>query len=139
MGVRNRERLFPPGRFQDLETARLEDSSREPSHPVFVLHQQHGSIGSDRPGRCRRDCRLLRLDGSDAAGEREAAELLGIKGSTFPAKKALGQARRLGHESVVRSIDLLAQADLDLRGGKLWPAPLVLEVLVARLASLAKK
>lgn len=96
-------------------------------HPFQVLATLHTHFA-----------RMLRLDGSDAAGEREAAELLGVKGSTFPAKKALGQARRLGHQRVVRAIDLLAQADLDLRGGKLWPDHLVLEVLVARLATLAK-
>lgn len=82
--------------------------------------------------------RMLRLDGADVAGEREAAELLGLKGSTFPAKKALGQVRRLGHDRIVRAIDLLAQADIDLRGGNAWPDDLVLEVLVARLATLSK-
>lgn len=96
-------------------------------HPFQVLATLHTHFG-----------RMLRLDGSDVAGEKEAAELLGMKGSTFPARKALGQTRRLGHERVIKSIDLLAQADLDLRGGKLWPDHLVLEVLVARLASLAK-
>lgn len=96
-------------------------------HPFQVLSTLHTHYA-----------RMLRLDGSDVAGEREAAELLGMKGSTFPAKKALGQTRRLGHDRVVRSIDLLAQADLDLRGGKLWPDHLVLEVLVARLATLSK-
>jgi DNA polymerase-3 subunit delta len=82
--------------------------------------------------------RMLRLDGADVAGERDAAELLGLKGSTFPAKKALGQVRRLGHDRIVRAIDLLAQADIDLRGGNAWPDHLVLEVLVARLATLSK-
>jgi DNA polymerase-3 subunit delta len=82
--------------------------------------------------------RMLRLDGAEVTGEKEAAELLGMKGSTFPAKKAMGQARRLGHDRIVRAIDLLAQADLDLRGGKAWPDGLVLEVLVARLATLSK-
>jgi DNA polymerase-3 subunit delta len=96
-------------------------------HPFQVLATLHTHYA-----------RILRLDGSDAAGEREAAELLGIKGSTFPAKKALGQARRLGHDRIVRAIDLLAQADLDLRGGKLWPDNLVLEVLVARLATMSR-
>ena len=38
---------------------------------------------------------------------------------------------------MVRAVDLLAEADLDLRGGKAWPDDLVLEVLVARLARLA--
>lgn len=82
--------------------------------------------------------RMLRLDGADVTSEKQAADLLGMKGSTFPAKKALGQARKLGHERVVRAIDLLAEADLDLRGGKAWPDHLVLEVLVARLATLSK-
>lgn len=96
-------------------------------HPFQVLATLHTHYA-----------RMLRLDGSDVAGEREAAELLGMKGSTYPAKKALGQTRRLGHDRIVRSIDLLAQADLDLRGGKLWPDNLVLEVLVARLATMAR-
>jgi hypothetical protein len=30
-------------------------------------------------------------------------------------------------------VELLAQADLDLRGAKAWPDELVMEVLVARL------
>ncbi len=82
--------------------------------------------------------RMLALDGADVATERQAAELLGMKGSTFPAKKALGQARRLGHDRMVRAIDLLAEADLDLRGAKAWPDHLVLEVLVARLATMSR-
>lgn len=82
--------------------------------------------------------RMLRLDGAPVTGERDAAELLGMKGSTFPAKKALGQVRRLGHDRIIRAVDLLHQADLDLRGGKAWPDRLVLEVLVARLASTSR-
>jgi len=82
--------------------------------------------------------RMLRLDGAQVAGEKGAAELLGMKGSTYPAKKALGQARRLGHERIVRAVELLHQADLDLRGGKAWPDRLVLEVLVARLATASR-
>jgi len=96
-------------------------------HPFQVLGTLHSHYA-----------RMLRLDGADVTGEKEAAELLGMKGSTFPAKKAMGQARRLGHDRVVRAIDLLAQADLDLRGGKLWPNHLVLEVLVARLATMSR-
>jgi DNA polymerase-3 subunit delta len=82
--------------------------------------------------------RMLTLDGAPVTGEKDAAALLGLKGSTFPARKALSQARKLGHERVVRAIDLLALADLDLRGGKAWPDDLVLEVLVARLARLSR-
>ncbi len=82
--------------------------------------------------------RMLALDGAPVTGEKDAAALLGMKGSTFPARKALSQARRLGHERVVEAIELLAGADIDLRGGKAWPDGLVLEVLVARLARLAR-
>lgn len=80
--------------------------------------------------------RLLRLDGAGAADEKEAAELLGIKGSTFPARKALRQTRKLGSTRIARSIELLAQADLDLRGATAAPPDAVLEVLVARLTQL---
>jgi DNA polymerase-3 subunit delta len=82
--------------------------------------------------------RIVRLDGAEVTGEKEAAEALGLKGSTFPARKALGQARKLGHDRIVRMLDLVAEADLDLRGGKAWPDRLVLEVLVARLATMSR-
>jgi DNA polymerase-3 subunit delta len=82
--------------------------------------------------------RILRLDGAAVAGEKDAAVILGMKGSTFPAKKALAQARRLGSHHARESIGLLARADIDLRGTVDWPNELVLEVLVARLARLAR-
>jgi DNA polymerase-3 subunit delta len=82
--------------------------------------------------------RKLALDGAAVTGEKDAARLIGLKGSTFPARKALTQVRKLGHDRVVRAVDLLATADIDLRGGKAWPDVLVLEVLVARLAALAR-
>jgi DNA polymerase-3 subunit delta len=78
--------------------------------------------------------RMLRLDDPDIKGEKAAAEVLGIKGSTFPAKKALDGARRLGSDKLADIATLLAQADLDLHGTKAWPPELVVEVLVARLA-----
>ena len=83
--------------------------------------------------------RMLRLDGAGVADERQAAEVLGLKGSTFPARKALGQTRRLGSEGVARAIRLLADADMALRGTLDWPDELVMEVLVARLASLSSR
>ena len=83
--------------------------------------------------------RMLRLDGAGAADERQAAEILAMKGSTFPARKILGQTRRLGSEKVARAIRLLADADLALRGTIDWPDELVLEVLVARLAALSAR
>jgi DNA polymerase-3 subunit delta len=81
---------------------------------------------------------MLRLDGAGARNDAEAAQLLGLKGSTFPAKKALTQARKLGSQRIRRAIALLAEADLDLRGAKAWPDELVMEVLVARLAQLPR-
>ena len=94
-------------------------------HPLAVLATLHTHYS-----------RMLLLDGAPVAGEKGAAELLGLKG--YPARKLLAQARRLGHDRIVRAIDLLATADIDLRGGKAWPAELVMEVLVARLAQLAR-
>lgn len=82
--------------------------------------------------------RMLRLDGAGARGEKEAAQLLGLKGSTFPAKKALSQSRRLGGPGVRRAVQLLATADVDLRGARAWPGELVMEVLVARLTALSR-
>jgi DNA polymerase III subunit delta len=96
-------------------------------HPLVVLATLHRHYGQ-----------MLRLDGAGARNDTEAAQLLGLKGSTFPAKKALSQARRLGSTKVRRAIALVAEADLDLRGQKSWPDGLVMEVLVARLAQLSR-
>ena len=59
-----------------------------------------------------------------------------MKGSTFPARKALRQSRKLGSKRIARSVELLAQADLDLRGATAVAPEAVLEVLVARLTQL---
>ena len=97
-------------------------------HPLQIMANLHGHFG-----------RMLALDGAEVRGERDAAALLGLRGSSYPARKALEQGRRLGHDRVARAVTLLAQADLDLRGAKAWPEALVMEVLVARLASLARR
>ena len=81
--------------------------------------------------------RLLRLDGSGIRDETAAAETLGV--STFPAKKALTASRRLGAVKIARSLRLVADADLDLRGRTAWPPELVGEVLVARLATISRR
>jgi DNA polymerase-3 subunit delta len=83
--------------------------------------------------------RMLRLDGARVGDEKGAAALLGMKGSTFPAKKALTQTRKLGSAKVQRAIRLLAEADLQLRGTVAWPPELVMEVLIARLTSLSRR
>ncbi len=96
-------------------------------HPLVVMATLHNHFS-----------RMLRLDGLEAVDEAGAAKLLGLKGSTFPARKALDGARSLGSEGVAEALRLLAAADLDLRGAKAWPERLVLEVLVARLSRLRR-
>ncbi|MBA3653329.1 MAG: DNA polymerase III subunit delta [Actinobacteria bacterium] len=95
-------------------------------HPLVVMATLHRHYAS-----------MLRLDGSGVTNENEAAALLGAK--PYPAKKALNQSRRLGRAALGRAIELLAAADLDLRGASAWPEELVLEVLVARLSRLAPR
>lgn len=97
-------------------------------HPLQVLATLQGHYG-----------RMLRLDGAPVTGEKDAAAALGIKGSTYPAKKALAGARRLGHDGVAQAIALLARADLDLKGKSGLDGRTVLEVLVARLSRLGRR
>jgi len=97
-------------------------------HPLVIMATLHTHFG-----------RMLRLDGADVADETAAAALLGMSGgSTYPAKKALLQARKLGHAPIARAIHLLAEADLALKGAIDWPGQTVLEVLVARLSGLVR-
>jgi DNA polymerase-3 subunit delta len=112
-----------PGALDKLQRM-LSGGGRHPLQVMATLHTQFA--------------RMLALDGAPVAGEKDAARLLGLKGSTFPARKALAQTRKLGHDRIVRALDLLAGADLDLRGRKAWPENLVMEVLVARLARLSR-
>jgi len=81
---------------------------------------------------------LLRLDGAGVRSADEAAGLLGLR-SSFPARKALEQANRLGSLRIARAIRLLAEADLDIRGSTALPGETVLEVLVARLSRLGRQ
>jgi DNA polymerase III subunit delta len=80
--------------------------------------------------------RVLRLEGSGISNEKEAAAALGMKGSTFPAKKALQLARSMGRQRVRRAVELLADADLAVRGTTAVDPRTTMEVLVARLATL---
>jgi DNA polymerase-3 subunit delta len=95
-------------------------------HPLQVMAVLHGHYG-----------RLARLDGVEARTETEAAGAMGIKPG-FPARKALQQYRKLGGGGIQRAIDLLATADLDLRGAKDLPDDVVMDVLVARLSRLRR-
>ena len=96
---------------------------RHPLQLMAILHAHYG--------------RLARLDGVAVGSEAQAAEVLGIKPG-FPAKKALTQYRRLGGDGVRRAIDLLAGADLDLRGRRDLDDDVVMEILVARLSRLRR-
>ena len=95
--------------------------SRHPLQLMATLHNHY--------------VRLLKLDGAEANSEQAVADVLGIKAG-FPARKAMDQYRKLGGGGVGRAIDLLAQADLDLRGRRELAEDLVMEVLVARLSRL---
>lgn len=81
--------------------------------------------------------RMLRLDGSGVRDDKAAASLLGMKGSSFPAKKAMEQGKRLGTAKLSRATVLMAAADADLRGRTAQSADAVIETLVARLAALS--
>jgi len=82
----------------------------------------------------------LAVQSPEPVTEAQAAEILGLaKGrSTFPARKALDLARRLGPARLGDAVVALAGAELDLKGKTDWPPELVLEVLVARLCRLAR-
>lgn len=98
-------------------------------HPLVVMASLHNHFA-----------RMLRLDGDpEINDERAAAAALGMTGSTFPARKALNQARRLGHEPIARAMMLLADADGALKGTIDWPGEIVMEVLVARLSLLSRR
>lgn len=68
----------------------------------------------------------------------QAADELGMK--EFPAKKAVEQAARLGVGRARRAYELLAEADVALRGGGgVLDEQAVLDVLVVRLAALTPR
>lgn len=96
-----------------------------PMHPLQVMGLLHSHYR-----------RLLRLDDPSIRSAADAVAALGGKIKEYPAKKALAQARALGVDGIRRAFDLLAQADLDLKGARGIPEGAVMELLVARLAAL---
>ena len=96
----------------------LDAGGRHPTEVIGVLHRHYSN--------------MLALDGVTQLDAAEAAQLLGVR-SPFVAKKAMEQGRRLGTERIAQAINLLADADLDVKGRTALPSDLVLEVLVARL------
>ena len=93
------------------------------SHPFQVL----GLLAN-------RYAQMMKIDGRGVRTAQDAAGILG--GHEFAAKKVLETYLRLGSAQVARAVSLIAEADLDLRGGKDWEPEMVLEVLVARLSRL---
>ncbi len=104
----------------------MEAGARHPLVVLAILHRHFGSI--------------LRVQSPGITSEAEAAEALGIaRGrSTFPARKALDAARRLGPRGSGDAITALADAELALKGKLDWGPEVVLEVLVARLCRLSR-
>jgi hypothetical protein len=104
----------------------MEAGSRHPLVVLAILHRHFGNI--------------LRVQSPDIATEAQAAEALGIaKGrSTFPARKALDAARRLGMRGSGDAVIALADAELALKGKLDWEPEAILEVLVARLCRLSR-
>ena len=76
--------------------------------------------------------KLMRLDGPELNSPQDAMSIIGSK-SEFQAKKYLNQYRRLGGEGIDQAVQLLARADVDLRGGKDLGEELTMEILIARL------
>jgi DNA polymerase-3 subunit delta len=96
---------------------------RHPLQIMAILHAHYGNVA--------------KLDGIDARSDADVMAATGVK-SSFPARKALDNFRRLGGPAVKRAFELLAEADLDLRGARELPPELVMEVLVARLSKLRR-
>ena len=93
-------------------------------HPLQIMAQLHNHFA-----------RLAKLDGPSVQSVGDAEALTGAKG--FQAEKALKAYRNLGSSGLRRAFDLLATADLDLRGRTGLENDVVMDVLVARLAKLA--
>ena len=90
--------------------------------------------------------RMARLEGAEVSSPEEAAQLLGM--NPFGAKKLLAMANRMGAERIADAVHLIADADVDLKGGVSYGGKdlntdqdvtdlTVIEVLVARLARLS--
>ena len=93
-------------------------------HPLQIMAQLHNHFA-----------RLAKLDGPSPQSVNDVMVLLNVK--SYPAEKALKAYRNLGSSGLRRAFDLLATADLDLRGRTGLENDVVMDVLVARLAKLA--
>ncbi len=107
-------------------------SSREPKpmHPLQIM----GML-------TRHYETLVRIDSPDVKSKQQAAAVLGMK--DYPAGLRLTTAQRMGSRGIAHAFQLLAQADLDFRGGvggrRAIPSETVIELLVVRLCGVAKR
>lgn len=95
-------------------------------HPLQVMATLHAHYQ-----------RLARLDGVDARNEDDVAQALGIKPG-FPARKALEHYRSMGSAAIRRAFEILASADVDLRGRRDLPDDVTMDIAVARLSRLRR-
>jgi DNA polymerase III delta subunit len=93
-------------------------------HPLQIMSLLHGHY-----------TKLMKLDGPDIRNTQDAMSIIGSK-SDFQAKKYVSTYQRLGTRNVGAAVQLLARADIDLRGGKDLEEELILEILIARLSRL---
>ncbi len=100
----------------------MHGGGRHPLQLMATLHAHYSAIA--------------KLDGTAARSEKDVEQITGLKG--FRARKTLDNHRRLGGDATRRAVELLAAADLDLRGDTDLDDELVMEVLVARLSKLAQ-
>ncbi len=94
-------------------------------HPLAVLSVLHRHYQA-----------MLRMDGEEPVSSEEAAGILGIR-SSFVARKATDQSKRLGRSRLRQAIVLLGEADADIRGATALAPEAVVELLVSRLSRLS--
>lgn len=100
----------------------------KPVHPLQIVAILHSHYR-----------RLLKLDDPGIRSAEDAAAVLGGRTSANSARYRLKQARALGSDGLRRAFDLLARADLDLKGARAIPDDAVLDVLVSRLCGLSAR
>jgi DNA polymerase-3 subunit delta len=98
-------------------------------HPLVVLAILHRHFSN-----------VLKVQAPSVRTEAQAAAALGIAQgrSTFPAKKALDAARKLGPRGAGDAIMMLADAELDIKGRTGMDPETVMDILVARLCRMSK-
>jgi DNA polymerase-3 subunit delta len=122
------ERGDVPGALTTVRRLLTVTSPRQPKpmHPLQITAMLHSHYR-----------KLLRLDDPAVRTNEDAAAAIGGRTTPRAAGFRLRQARALGIDGLQRAFDLLAHADLDLKGARAIPEDAVIELLVARLAALA--